>query len=89
MSAFNLFRVTGDLLHAASSIILLLRIKRSGTCTGISLKTQLIYAFVFMTRYFDIFWNFSSIYNWLFKVFYLATTFMTIYYVAFRYKESY
>mgnify|MGYP001113597247 CR=1 FL=1 len=89
MSAFNLFRIFGDLLHATSSILLIKQIRKNNTATGISLKTQLIYAFVFITRYVDIFWNFTSLYNWIFKVFYLTTTFATIYYIAFKYKDTY
>lgn len=37
----------------------------------------------------DIFWNFSSVYNWVFKIYYLATTFYTIYLIAFKFKDSY
>lgn len=89
MSSYNVFRITGDILHAASSALLIRKIHTSHSCAGISLKTQLIYAFVFMTRYLDIFWNFESIYNWLFKIYYLVTTFYTIYLIAFKYSDSY
>jgi hypothetical protein len=35
------------------------------TCVaGISLKTQFLYALVFICRYIDLFYNFSSMYNW-------------------------
>lgn len=85
----NVFRVSGDLLHAASRALLVRRLHGTGSCAGISLKTQLIYAFVFLTRYVDIFWNFSSLYNWAFKIYYLAITGYTIYLIAFRYSHSY
>lgn len=49
----------------------------------------MIYLFVFVTRYIDIFWNFSSIYNWIFKIYYLITTFYTVYLIVFKYRESY
>lgn len=35
---------------------------------GISLKTQFLYALVFLCRYVDLFWNFASMYNWIMKV---------------------
>lgn len=34
------------------------------SAAGISLKTQFLYALVFVCRYLDLFWNFSSMYNW-------------------------
>lgn len=89
MSSMNVFRITGDVLHAVSRGILIKKLHTSQSCAGISLKTQLIYAFVFSTRYLDIFWNFSSIYNWIFKIYYLVTTFYTIYLIAFRLRDSY
>ncbi|CAL5989868.1 ER_lumen protein retaining receptor [Hexamita inflata] len=89
MSSFNLFRITGDILHALSNALLIHKIQKSHSCSGISLKTQMMYAFVFMARYVDIFWNFSSWYNWFFKIFYLGTTFYTIYLIAFKYHDSY
>lgn len=85
----NLFRVTGDILHAASNALLLRKLLQSRNCAGISLKAQLIYAFVFTTRYLDIFWNFASLYNWMFKIFYLVTTYYTIYLIAFKFNDSY
>jgi len=36
--------------------------------SGISLKTQFLYALVFVCRYLDLFWNFASMYNWVMKV---------------------
>jgi ER lumen protein retaining receptor len=41
---------------------------------GISLKTQELYLLVFVTRYLDLFTNWSSLYNTAFKVFYLGAS---------------
>ena len=89
MSSDNILRWGGDLLHAASHIMLIHRIRKSGSCSGVSLKTQLLYAVVFCARYFDIFWNFASMYNYALKIFYLSTTFYTIYLIAFRHADTY
>ncbi|KAH0572177.1 ER lumen protein retaining receptor [Spironucleus salmonicida] len=89
MSANNIFRFTGDLLHAASHGILIEKIRSSGSCTGISLKTQLLYGIVFSSRYFDLLWNFGSLYNTILKIYYLATTFYTIYLIAFKHADTY
>lgn len=39
MSSLNVFRVTGDVLHALSQALLIRRIVKSHSCSGISLKT--------------------------------------------------
>merc|ERR1712023_134064 len=67
----NVFRLTGDFLHLLSIILLLYQIKTRKTCAGISLRTQELYGLVFVTRYLDIFYNFSSLYNTIFKIMYL------------------
>ena len=36
----------------------------SACAVGISLKTQFLYALVFVCRYVDLFTNFASMYNW-------------------------
>lgn len=41
---------------------------------GISLKTQELYALVFVTRYFDLFTDFISLYNSVMKVVFIVTT---------------
>ncbi len=69
---FNLFRIAGDLLHLASFVILLLKIFSTRSCKGISLKTQCLYVLVFVTRYLDLFWNFSSLYNSVMKVVFIV-----------------
>jgi glucose-6-phosphate-specific signal transduction histidine kinase len=52
----------------------------TGTCTGVSLLTQILYALVFVTRYLDLFrasgWN--NAYNPFFKIFYILSSFYII-----------
>jgi ER lumen protein retaining receptor len=47
----NIFRLLADQLHLASIIILLLKLHRHRDCNGISLRTQIIYLVVFVTRW--------------------------------------
>lgn len=42
--------------------------------TGISLKTQQLYLLVFLCRYLDLFTSFYSLYNTLFKIFYILAS---------------
>ena len=49
--------------------------------TGISLRSQELFAIVFACRYLDIFWNFASLYNWLMKIIYLVTSFSIVYFM--------
>lgn len=83
----NIFRLAGDLMHLASIIILLLKIQHTRSCAGvslsyvrllandtlgISLKTQVLYAVVFITRYLDLLTNYVSLYNFIMKVIFIG-----------------
>jgi len=83
----NLFRLVGDLLHLASIIMLLLKIKTHKSCAGISLKSQELYALVFTTRYVDLFD--SSLYNGVMKIIFLATSYSIVYMMRYKYKHTY
>uniref|UniRef100_A0A2I3H854 ER lumen protein-retaining receptor n=1 Tax=Nomascus leucogenys TaxID=61853 RepID=A0A2I3H854_NOMLE len=50
----NVFRILGDLSHLLAMILLLGKIWRSKCCTGISGKSQILFALVFTTRYLDL-----------------------------------
>ncbi|CAM9000777.1 unnamed protein product [Rhodiola kirilowii] len=59
----NVFRLAGDITHLISILILLLKIYATKSCSGISLRTQELYALVFVTRYLDLVTDFISVYN--------------------------
>lgn len=76
----NIFRIAGDLAHLVSILILIQSITTKKSAIGISLKTQLLYALVFVTRYLNLLtFDFNSIYNTLLKIIFLSTSFYTIY----------
>lgn len=85
----NIFRIIGDLMHLSSILMLLWKIRATKSCAGVSLKTQEMYALVFVTRYLDIFWNFSSLYNSIMKIVFLGTSFAIIYFIRMKYRHSY
>lgn len=89
MVVFNFFRLSGDLIHVASIFLLLKKIIGRKNCAGISLKTQILYATVFTSRYLDIFTNTYSPYNTILKIVYLVSTYYTIYLIARTYKTTY
>ncbi|KAK1368828.1 ER lumen protein-retaining receptor [Heracleum sosnowskyi] len=70
----NIFRFAGDMTHLISILVLLLKIYATKSCAGISLKTQELYALVFVTRYIDLFTDFISLYNSVMKVVFIGTT---------------
>jgi len=80
----NLFRLGGDMLHLASFFILLVKIISQKQCKGLSLKTQFLYALVFITRYLDLFYNFTSFYNWVMKIVFITTSMGIVYLMKFR-----
>ncbi|PRW59546.1 ER lumen -retaining receptor [Chlorella sorokiniana] len=79
----NLFRLAGDMSHLLSVCVLLLKIRATKSCRGISLKTQELYALVFVTRYLDLFYSYISLYNSIMKVTFIATAVSIIRYMRF------
>ncbi|KAG7026511.1 ER lumen protein-retaining receptor A [Cucurbita argyrosperma subsp. argyrosperma] len=70
----NIFRFAGDMTHLISVLVLLLKIYATKSCSGISLKTQELYALVFLTRYLDLLTDFISIYNTVMKLIFIASS---------------
>ncbi|CAH8355484.1 unnamed protein product [Eruca vesicaria subsp. sativa] len=70
----NIFRFAGDMTHLISILILLLKIYATKSCAGISLKTQELYAFVFLTRYLDLLTDYVSLYNTVMKIVFIASS---------------
>lgn len=59
------------------------------THTGISGKSQVLFALVFTTRYLDIFTNFVSVYNSVMKVIFIVTAYGTLYLMFVKFKATY
>jgi hypothetical protein len=79
MAIFNVFRILGDLSHAASKLILMWAIHWNRSAEGVSLITQVLYILVFCTRYLDLFWmplfgRWIYWWNFCFKIFYIASS---------------
>jgi len=85
----NIFRALGDIVHLLSIIILLVKMRTTKNVMGISLRTQELYALVFITRYLDIFWNFLSLYLTFMKLFFLASSVYVVYLIRYKYKATY
>jgi len=79
----NIFRFLGDMSHILSFLILLHKIYKGKSSVGISLRTQELYAIVFCFRYVDLFWNFSSMYNWVLKVLFIVASCAIVYMLRF------
>ncbi|KAI0034838.1 ER lumen protein retaining receptor [Vararia minispora EC-137] len=88
----NIFRFLGDLSHLASIFILIHKIHTSRSCRGISLKTQLLYVLVFVTRYVDLLFvlagEWISLYNFLMKLFFIASSGYIIYLMRIRFRPT-
>ena len=69
--------------HLLSFLILLVKMQGSKSAAGISLKTQQLYALVFICRYLDLFWNFISIYNSVMKVLFICLSLCTVFMVKY------
>lgn len=85
----NIFRLTGDLSHLLAILILLSKIWRTRSCSGISGRSQILFALVFLTRYLDLFTHFISLYNTTMKIFYIVSSLGTIYLMYVKFKATY
>ncbi|KAF0410775.1 ER lumen protein retaining receptor [Gigaspora margarita] len=84
----NFFRLTADLMHLLSIFVLLLKIQKTRSCSGISFKTQLLYAVVFVTRYLDLL-KWISLYNTLMKIFFIASSIYILYLMKIKFRATY
>lgn len=80
----NLFRLLGDMTHLLSIVVLLLKIRNMKSCAGISLKTQELYAIVFLSRYLDLFTKYYSFYNTVMKLVFLGTSISIVWYMRYH-----
>ncbi|GEQ66871.1 hypothetical protein JCM33374_g534 [Metschnikowia sp. JCM 33374] len=85
----NIFRFFGDLSHMFSCAILLYSIERNKSVDGLSLKTQVLYVFVFVLRYVDLLYKFVSLYNSFLKIFFIATSAYTVYLMTHKYPRKF
>ncbi|KAK3447448.1 ER lumen protein-retaining receptor [Eucalyptus grandis] len=77
----NIFRLAGDMTHLLSIVVLLLKIRTTKSCAGISLKTQELYVIVFITRYLDLFTRYVSFYNTAMKLVFIGTSVAIVWYM--------
>ncbi|EUD68627.1 ER lumen protein retaining receptor [Plasmodium inui San Antonio 1] len=80
----NIFRLIGDILHLVSMYILIMKLKKSKNCIGISCRMQELYLIVFLCRYIDLFFVFVSFYNTVMKITFILTIAYTIYLIRFK-----
>jgi len=85
----NVFRLSGDIAHLLAIIILLLKIWKTRSCAGISGRSQVLFACVFLTRYLDLVTNFISLYNTAMKIFFLVSSLGTVYLMYVKFKATY
>lgn len=85
----NIFRLVGDLSHLLAIILLLFKIWQTRSCAGLSLKSQIMFATVFTTRYLDLLTIFVSLYNSVMKIIFIASSIATVYIIYFKFKATY
>jgi len=99
----NIFRILGDLSHIAAILLLLYKLHTLRSCSGISFKTQALYALVFVTRYTDLscYFNFGffyydnsfvscyfSLYVVVAKVFFIANSFYVLFLMRYPFRST-
>jgi len=57
--------------------------------SGISGKSQIMFAMVFTTRYLDLFTSFVSLYNSIMKIFFIVSSYATIYLMYSKFRATY
>ncbi|CRL01741.1 CLUMA_CG014957, isoform A [Clunio marinus] len=85
----NVFRLAGDLSHLLAIIILLLKIWKTRSCAGISGKSQILFAIVYLSRYLDLFTTFISVYNTFMKFVFVVSSLGTLYLMYLKFRATY
>jgi len=85
----NVFRLIGDLSHLLGIILLLLKVWKTRSCAGLSGKSQIMFAMVFLCRYLDLITNFVSLYNTAMKTFFISSSLLTVYLMYFKFRATY
>ncbi|CAD7973788.1 unnamed protein product [Amoebophrya sp. A120] len=75
---WNAFRYIADYLHLVGIMLLLFSLARKKNCRGLSLKTQILYFTIFCTRYLDLLERAQTMYLVVFKLTFLATSFIIL-----------
>lgn len=93
--AFNVFRMAGDMLHVASIFLLWTKVQKSRSCAGLSLKSQLLFFVVYVTRYLDLFvflghpLGWRPVYNFIMKCLFIGSQAAVLYYMWYRFRPTY
>ncbi|KAI8870858.1 ER lumen protein retaining receptor [Ramicandelaber brevisporus] len=85
----NAIRVLADMLHLASYLILIYKMRASKSVAGISLKTQALYLLVFVTRYIDLPFRFALNYNTPLKIIFIGAAGYIVYLMLTEYRSTY
>lgn len=85
----NIFRMLGDFSHVCAIALLLAKIWKTRSAAGISGKSQILFAIVYITRYLDIFTTFISPYNTVMKLIFISASCATVYLIYFHFRATY
>ncbi|XP_011497207.1 PREDICTED: ER lumen protein-retaining receptor 2-like [Ceratosolen solmsi marchali] len=86
----NDFQNIGIFLQLAAMIILLLKIICTFDCTGVSGRTQILYALVLSTRFLDLPYEFQiSLPSFIIKIVYLFVAYLTVLFIFFVHRSTY
>lgn len=69
-----LLRYLGDIVHLLSLVTLFVRVCLKRNSSGISIRTQDLYTLVFLTRYVDLLWDWSSMFNVVMKIIFVVAS---------------
>jgi len=84
----NVYRALGDGSHYVAIAFLLSVILYSKSCKGFSGKTQILYLTVFVSRYFDLFLNFVSIYNSVTKAIFILSKSLIVFLMYGKFRDT-
>ncbi|VDM39659.1 unnamed protein product [Toxocara canis] len=85
----NIFRLAADSSHLIAILILLAKMWKTRSCAGISGRSQVLFSLVFTSRYLDLLTNYISLYNSIMKVFFLVSSFGTVYLMWYKFRATY
>ena len=78
--SWNTFRYVADFLHLFGVLCVLAALAVNRTCKGLSLKTQVLYLVIFVTRYLDLLhYSQQPVYLIVFKLTFISTSVFIVY----------
>jgi len=85
--SWNVFRYIADYLHLFGVLCVILTLSKNQSCKGLSIRSQVLYLLIFVSRYLDLLTHSQAAYLVFFKLFFISTS-AAIVAVMYQWRQS-